>query len=134
MWPSAANTAQPKQRSKSARHFASVHDELSVEDEEGTDVMWPSAAQNNRVSDDNNYTSNRGRHSSSLVRRPAPAVPHANRAGAQRLNNNWMSQSIEMPPAGKASIHGTASVLPQGDLNDLQNTLSALMIRKQNVS
>ena len=111
-----------------------MHDEISVEDEaEGTDDMWPSSR--NRAGDDN-YMSNRGRHSTSLVRRPAPAVPHANR-GAQR-QNNWMAQthgSIEMPAAGKASIHGAAAErLPQGEINDLQNTLSALMIRKQNVS
>lgn len=54
----------------------------------------------------------------------APAVP---------LVSN--SRANDMPPAGKASMIGGLGKMKQGsDYMELQNTLSALMIKKQNVS
>ena len=54
--------------------------------------------------------------------------------GSRHQQSNWVDVD-EMPPAGKASMAGTAAqTLPGGDLTNMQNTLSALMIQKQNVS
>ena len=44
-------------------------------------------------------------------------------------------QYEEMPAAGKATTAGAGSAgLPAGNYADMQNTLSSLMIQKQNVS
>ena len=116
MWPSAGSPSRAnqkqQQRSKSARNFRSF-------DEEGADdgIAWASQRKPyRRENNDNNIFGG-------TIGRPgrAPTVP--------------LSYYDELPAAGKSSKAGYSSTGPGvGNLSSMQNALSALLIRKQNVS
>ena len=113
MWPSAAgspSSALKKQRSKSARNIRS----FEAADEGGVDdgIAWATQRKPyRRENNDNDIFGGPKR---------GPAVPQ--------------TYYDEMPAAGKASKSGYASNGPGGGgLANMQNTLSALLIRKQNL-
>ena len=117
MWPSAGSpsSAIKKQRSKSARNFRS----FEAADEGGADdgIAWASQRKPyRRENNDNNLFGG-------TISRPGrtPAVP--------------LAYYDELPAAGKSSKAGYSSTGPGGgNLSSMQSALSALLIRKQNVS
>ena len=119
MWPSAQ-----QKRSKSVRqtNYRNYDDD---DDDQG--IAWASqqssSRQQSRYADDNYHSNN--------PQRRVPAVPLAN----QRQSSAWaVDQFDAMPAAGKATTAlGGPGGLPQGGYVDMQNTLSSLMIQKQNL-
>ena len=116
MWPSARSpsSAIKQQRSKSARNFRS----FEAADEGGDDgIAW--ASQRKPYRKENNDNNIFGETNGQPGR--APAVP--------------LAYYDELPAAGKSSKAGYSSTGPRGgNLSSMQNELSALLIRKQNVS